>query len=70
MPHCSVMWSGDDIEWFGCPYFVVPQLRRDVLHLGTGEWGASLSNTALHDLGRAAMTALANIHTVDPAKTP
>ena len=68
VPHCSVEWSGDDLEWFGCPYFVVPQLEGDVLRLGKDEWGASLSEEALLGLGAQAMTALAKIHKVDPAK--
>jgi aminoglycoside phosphotransferase (APT) family kinase protein len=68
VPHCSVKWSGDDLEWFGCPYFVVPWLEGDVLRLGEGEWGRTLSDAQLHDLGREVMTALANVHKVDPAK--
>ena len=31
VPHCSVKWSGDDPQWFGRPYFIVPQLEGDVL---------------------------------------
>ena len=42
VPHCSVHWSGDELEWFGRPYFVVPKLEGDVLRLGPGEWGAKL----------------------------
>jgi aminoglycoside phosphotransferase (APT) family kinase protein len=67
VPHCSVRWSGDDLEWFGCPYFVVPWLEGDVLRLGAGEWGCELSESTLLDLGRQAMTALARVHQVDPA---
>jgi len=68
VPHCSVKWSGDDLEWFGCPYFVVPWLEGDVLRLGEGEWGSRLSESQLLDLGRQIMTALAGVHKVDPAK--
>src|SRR5690606_25654363 len=68
VPHCSVKWSGDDLEWFGCPYFVVPWLEGDVLRLGEGEWGSRLTDEQLFDLGREAMTALAEVHKVDPAK--
>lgn len=68
VPHCSVRWSGDDLEWFGCPYFVVPWLEGDVLRLGEGEWGAALSDAQRYELGRQAMTALAGIHRVDPAR--
>ena len=67
VPHCSVQWSGDDLEWFDCPYFVVPWLSGDVLRLGEGEWGRSLSGDQLLELGRQAMTALAGVHKVDPA---
>ena len=69
VPHCSVQWSGSDLTWFGCPYFVVPQLEGDVLRLGQGEWGADLSDEARLDLGRQAMSALARIHKVDPSRT-
>jgi aminoglycoside phosphotransferase (APT) family kinase protein len=67
VPHCSVQWSGDDLSWFGCPYFVVPWLKGDVLRLGGGEWGSRLSEGQLLDLGGQAMTALAEVHKVDPA---
>ena len=70
VPHCSVRWSGDDLEWFGCPYFVVPQLQGDVLHLGPGEWAAALPDERLLDMGQQAMRALAQVHKVDTAKAP
>ena len=28
VPHCSVKWSGTDLEWFDRPYFVVPLLEE------------------------------------------
>ena len=68
VPHCSVQWSGDDLQWFDRPYFVVPWLEGDVLRLGPGEWGASLTDSQLLDLGGQVMTALAGIHKVDPAQ--
>lgn len=68
VPHCSVQWSGDDLEWFGAPYFVVPWLEGDVLRLGEGEWGSRLTDEQRLDLGRQAMTALAGVHRVDPAR--
>ena len=43
VPHCTVKWSGADLEWFGCPYFVVPKLSGDVLRLGPGDWGNKLA---------------------------
>lgn len=68
VPHCNVRWSGDDLQWFGCPYFVVPHLQGDVLRLGEGEWAAALAPETKYNLGRQAMTALAAIHRVDPAR--
>jgi len=65
VPHCSVRWSGDDLEWFGCPYFVVPWLQGDVLRLGPEDWGSTLSDEQLLVFGRQAMTALAKVHRVD-----
>ena len=70
VPHCTVRWAGDDLEWFGCPYFVVPKLDGDVLRLGPGEWAGELPESDLVDMGRRVMTALAGIHKVDPAKAP
>ena len=70
VPHCSVQWSGADLEWFGCPYFVVPKLEGDVLRLGPGEWTDELPDEIKHDMGRQVMQALAGIHAVDHAKTP
>ena len=70
VPHCTVRWSGDDLQWFGCPYFVVPKLDGDVLRVGSGEWAAQLSEGDLLHMGRQVMTALAGIHKVDPARAP
>lgn len=70
VPHCSVRWSGDDLAWFGCPYFVVPWLQGDVMRLGADEWGSRLTEAQLKEFGRQAMTALAGIHKVDAAKVP
>lgn len=68
VPHCSVKWSGTDLQWFGCPYFVTPLLRGDVLRVGKGEWGGRLKPKEILAIGREAMTALADIHRVDTAK--
>ena len=68
VPHCSVKWSGDDLQWFGRPYFIVPQLHGDVLRLGRDEWGSSLSDETLYKIGKRAVSALAEIHQVDWAK--
>ena len=70
VPHCSVRWCGNDLEWFGCPYFVVPQLEGDVLRLGPVDWGTHLDSERLYELGRQAMTALTGVHKVDPKEVP
>ncbi|MCY4012025.1 MAG: phosphotransferase family protein [Gammaproteobacteria bacterium] len=70
VPHCSVRWSGKDLDWFGCPYFVVPKLDGDVIRLGPGEWAAALSEQQCADMGRQVMTALAGIHKVDATQAP
>ena len=62
VPHCSVRWSGDDLQWFGCPYFIVPALEGDVLRVGPGEWAEQLPDEAAIDMGQQAMTALAKVH--------
>jgi aminoglycoside phosphotransferase (APT) family kinase protein len=70
IPHCSVKWCGDDLEWFGCPYFIVPALLGDVARFEPGGWGTGLSPETRRDMARQAMRALAEIHRVDPAKAP
>lgn len=67
VPHAPVIWSGDDIEWFDCPYFVVPRIEGDVLR---GDWFLKLSNETRRDMAKQAMTALAGIHRVDKSKCP
>ena len=68
VPHCSVHWSGADLEWFGSPYFIVAKLDGDVLRLGPGEWASTLSDQQRLDMARQVMTALAGIHKVDASK--
>ena len=68
VPHCSIKWSGDDPKWFGRPYFTVPKLEGDVVHLEDGSWVRGLDESTRWDIGRQVMTALADIHKVDPAK--
>ena len=70
VPHCSVKWSGKDLEWFDRPYFVVPLLEGDVLRLGEDDWGSSLSRTQLENFGRQAMESLARIHKVSVEEVP
>ena len=68
VPHCSVKWSGDDPQWFGSPYFIVPWLEGDVMRIGPEDWGHQLSAEQHLSFGRQAMTALAGLHKVDIAK--
>ena len=70
VPHCSVRWSGDDLEWFDCPFFLVPFLEGDILKLGPGEWAGSLNESQVHDLGNQVMSALAGIHQIPIEKVP
>jgi aminoglycoside phosphotransferase (APT) family kinase protein len=63
-----VKWSGDDPQWFGSPYFVVPWLEGDVMRIGPEDWGHQLSAEQHLSFGRQAMTALAGLHKVDIAK--
>ena len=70
VPHCPVRWAGDDLDWFGRPYFVVPKLAGDVLRLGPGEWGAKLAPERLRDMAAQAMRALAGVHRVDWRTVP
>ena len=70
VPHCSVRWSGDDLEWFGRPYFVVPKLEGDVLRLGPGEWATKLDADVLRETASQAMTALADIHRLSIERVP
>lgn len=66
VPHCRVRWAGDDLQWFECPYFVVPLLEGgDVLGLGSGGWAADPSESTRWEMARQAMRALAGIHKLD-----
>ena len=65
VPHCRVKWSGDDLDWFGCPYFVVPKLEGDVFRQEEGAWGRELDQETRWSMARQVMTALAGAHKVD-----
>ncbi len=67
VPHAPVLWSGDDPQWFGRPYFVQPRIEGDVLR---GEWLEQFTDEQRRDMARQAMTALAGIHRVDPSAVP
>jgi aminoglycoside phosphotransferase (APT) family kinase protein len=60
VPHCPVVWSGDDPQWFGVPYFMVDRLDGDTLR--DPAWIAQFSKEQRREMGRQAMTALAGIH--------
>ncbi|HVR28974.1 MAG TPA: phosphotransferase family protein [Thermoanaerobaculia bacterium] len=70
VPHCSVRWSGDDLRWFGCPYFVVPKLEGRTMAFIDNPWLADLDREARWSMGRQAMTALAELHRVDWRQAP
>tara|TARA_B100001971_G_scaffold214027_1_gene249359 strand:+ start:411 stop:1415 length:1005 start_codon:yes stop_codon:yes gene_type:complete len=65
IPHCSVKWSGDDLQWFGRPYFIVPQLQGDVIRMEPGEWADNLPRDRAVRMAEQYMTALANVHKID-----
>lgn len=61
VPHATVTWSGDDLRWFGSPYFVMPKLEGDVLR---GDWLLRFSAEQRHSIARQAMRGLAGVHRV------
>ena len=68
VPHCRVKWSGDDPQWFGRPYFIVPQLEGDVVRQDNDAWVAKLDEAIRTDMALQAVNALAAIHKVYPGK--
>jgi len=64
VPHAPVIWAGDDLQWFGRPYFIVPRIEGDV---SRGDYLLSFSEDQRRSMARQAMTALAGIHKVDAA---
>lgn len=67
VPHAPILWAGTEEEWFGIPYFVQPRLDGDTLK---DNWPLQFSTAQLRDMAKDAMSALAGIHKVDPAKAP
>ena len=65
VPHCSIKWSGDDLQWFGRPYFIVPQLEGDVIRIAPGDWAENLSRETSIRMATQFMVALAGIHKLD-----
>jgi aminoglycoside phosphotransferase (APT) family kinase protein len=71
VPHCSVKWSGDDLQWFERPYFVVPKLEGDVANPTADGWVAALPGETRRFMAEQAMTAMAEVHKIDwKTKTP
>ena len=66
VPHAPVIWSGDDIEWFGCPYFIQPRVEGDTL---SAERMRTFTPQQRREMGRQAMTALAGIHRAEWRET-
>jgi aminoglycoside phosphotransferase (APT) family kinase protein len=64
VPHCPVKWSGAELEWFGCPYFVVPKLAGRRAAARTRRLGHEASAATLRAAAEQAMRALAGIHRV------
>ena len=65
VPHCTVKWSGDDPQWFGRPYFIVPQLEGDVVKLTGDGWVEALEQSKRVGMAQQAIDALVKIHRVD-----
>jgi aminoglycoside phosphotransferase (APT) family kinase protein len=62
VPVADVVWSGDDLEWFGTPYSVVARLEGDTLRSEEGEWVTTLTAEQLRPMAQQAVRALATIH--------
>lgn len=69
VPHCQVKWSGEDSQWFGRPYFVVPQLEGDVVRVKEDRI-VNLNPQTRIDMARQAINALAEIHRIDWRNAP
>lgn len=67
VPHAPILWASAEEDWFGDPYFIQPRLDGDTLK---NDWPLQFSDAQLRDMAKDAMTALAGIHKVDPAKAP
>ena len=65
VPVAEVAWAGDDPQWFGRPYMIVPRLRGDCLRVSEGEWAAGLPAERLRPMAQQAMQVLARLHSLD-----
>ena len=69
VPHCQVKWSGDDPQWFGRPYFIVPQLEGDVIRVKEDRI-LNLDPASRTSMARQAISALVEIHRIDHQLVP
>ena len=69
IPHCRIKWSGDDLHWFGRPYFVVEKLEGDVVR-SKADWVRSLAEETRVAMARQAIQAMVEIHRLDPTLVP
>ncbi|MDG2140873.1 MAG: phosphotransferase family protein [Gammaproteobacteria bacterium] len=69
IPHCRIKWSGDDLYWFGSPYFVVEKLEGDVVR-SKADWVRSLAEETRVAMARQAIQAMVDIHRLDPTLVP
>lgn len=65
VPHCPVRWAGDDLAWFGRPYFIVALLEGAVVSFEEDSWVRRLDRETRWSMARQAMRSLAEIHRVD-----
>ncbi len=65
VPIAPVLWSGDDPQWFGRPFFVTPCFEGDTFKTAEGEWGLTLTKEQVAPMAEQAMRALANIHKLE-----
>jgi aminoglycoside phosphotransferase (APT) family kinase protein len=70
VPHAPVRWAGDDLEWFGRPYFTTPVLEGDVIRLDGGGWTEQVDPATRTHMARQAMAALAGVHRVPVSAVP
>ncbi len=61
VPHVPVLWWGDDLRWFGSPYFIQPWVDGDVLR---GDYVLRFTADQRREMARQAMEALAHIHRI------
>lgn len=64
VPHAKLLWSGSDLEWFGCPYLVQEFIEGAAVNADTF---LDLDAATAEKMARESMAALAGIHRLDPA---